>query len=108
MLGLDADAGILDFETKQDTLLVFIEPPQPQGHRSGFRKLDGVGCVVEQGLLQAGGIPHQQRKRFAAVNNQLKLLGMRAIAEDGDDIREQPLGLQRRFVEHEFSGLDLR
>ena len=32
----NADTRILNLETQQDTLLVFIETPQTQGHRSGF------------------------------------------------------------------------
>lgn len=77
-----------------------------QGIGTGFRELDGVGRVVEQGLLKTHGVTHQRRRQGLAFDTQLDTPSPDALRQDRDDIGRQMLCRSVDLVE--ALGLELR
>ena len=66
--GRNADAGIADFQAEHDLIAGLLRDVGAQGDRAALGKFDGVGGVVEQGLLQPCGVAAQAGRQLAVLD----------------------------------------
>ena len=87
---------------------VFGDDAGAQADRAVVGELDRIRRVVEQRLLQSRRIAAQAGRVATGVDAECEAFGLRAVGDDGDDVGEQIVDGDRRVVEHELAGLDLR
>ena len=82
-LGFDADAGILDREAQQCRIGILFQQFEVQDHIAAVGEFDGIGGVVEHGLLQARGVARQVEGEGHGLDPQAQALGLDGLGEDG-------------------------
>ena len=106
-LGGDADAAVLDFEAHPGASRVLGLDPRAQDDASLPGELDSVAGVVEQGLLQPGGVADQGARARRAVDDEGEALGPGLVLDDGADVVQQGGEIDVAAFEGELAGLDL-
>ena len=79
-----------------------------QGDDARFGKLDGVGGVIEDCLLNPCRVAAQVRGERRDFHLQGESLGLGAFVDDRPDVGHQVFDVHRGVFENEFPGLDLR
>ena len=104
----DTDTGISHLEAHRSRFDCLFLLADAQCHGSLFGELDGVVCVIKQCLLQTGGIAIEVGRDWLVLDQQLDSLGPAAFGQEGNDVLQQAVNGDRRFLKHQLAGLDLR
>lgn len=79
-----------------------------QRHAALFSELEGVGRVVEQGLLQARLVTLQAGGQWRQLGAQLQAARRSPVMQHGGHVVHDPINLHRTAFQGELAGLDLR
>ena len=72
-----------------------------------LNELDGIGHVIQDGLLQARRIAEELRRQGLGADHQLEPLFPGAFGQDRTHIGQQAMRAQWHVLDHELAGLDL-
>jgi hypothetical protein len=85
---------------------VLLDDPGAQCDEADLGELDRIVGVVEQGLLQPGGVADKVARHPVHHANQAQPLAW-ARSSSIDTIRDDRLDAQRDLLEHKLAGVDL-
>ena len=105
LLRRDADAGVANLEHD----LAGARPGlDHDADAAGLGELDGIAGEIEQHLAEPRGVADDARGQpLVDVGGDLQALGLRARAEQLDDVLDQAVERERLRLEFELAGLDL-
>ena len=86
---------------------MFLFRQDAQGDAALFGEFHGIAGVIEQGLLQPGGVAQQMRRQRLYVDCQAQALGLDARGQHGGDVAGDAPDIDSGFFQDEFVGFDL-
>src|SRR5438067_1016968 len=105
----NADAGVTDFEGKQNRRSISVDRIDANANRTLFGELDRVADQIGQDLPQPRRIADQRgRQSGRQETSQLQRFTKSGIAESLDDVLDQIAEIKRRLFELDLARLDLR
>ena len=109
--GLDflgnADSGVGHFKAQEQRVGVLMLFAADQTDNAAFGEFDGVGQIVEQGLLQAERVTQQFVRQFVGFDLQAELFALQALLQHGVNVGKQPADADGGIFQEHFSCLDL-